>query len=231
MNKEGHIDWVNADNLSQIAGAIFVTKYKTKDGKEIVSEIEPSLIEKDIDLTQDINIYPEKFTRSSWEEKLNPEIVKQMIADRRYGRRIAVNAEIDKDPFGRFRYTKVKITSSKDLHFEEQMAVKAVNVLITKYRRITGDYWITKVREEDVFIYKAVKDNSFNLSYMAKGIGQIRPDHSQTIVNDLRESSMANDEPGFPFQDFYLDALNALDDCIKRTIVTSKILGRNDRLD
>jgi hypothetical protein len=217
LNKEGHIGWVNLDSLGQIAGATFVAKYKTKDGKEIVPEIEPSIIEKDIDLTQDINVNPERFAKTFGQEKLSPKTINHMISDRRHGhatgRRIVVNAEVDKDPFGRFRYTKVRFTSSKNLHSEDQFktAINAVNVLVTKYRRITGDYWITKVREEDVFIYKAVKDDSFDLSYTAQGIGQIRPDHNHTTVNDLRESLMANDEPGFPFQDFYLDALNAFE--------------------
>ena len=66
---EGHIGWVNVDNLSHIAGATFVTKYKTKDEKEIVPEIEPSIIEKDVDVSEDININPEKFARSFRQEK------------------------------------------------------------------------------------------------------------------------------------------------------------------
>jgi|GEM_PF-1848807 hypothetical protein len=217
MNKKGHIGWISVDNLSQIAGAIFVTKYKTKDGKEIVPEVESSLIDKDVDVSQDVNINQERFVKSSNDQEVlnRPETIKRINSDRRaheLGRKLVLNSEINKDPFGRFRYTKVRFSMKKEINFEEQfrVAIKATNILVTKYRQITYDYWITKVREEDIFIYKSVDDDSFDQSYAAKGIVQMRSDHSQNVVQALRES-LISDLPEFPFIHLYLDAKNALE--------------------
>lgn len=207
-------EWVSVDKLKQIIEMKHVIKYKTtKDKDPIIPVATPSIIERDVDIGQDVNINPETFAKSLGEE-LSPETINQMISERpKRGRTLYINAEVKKDPAGRFRYTKVRFNPNKDLHFEEQfkVAIKAVNILIPKYRRITRDFWITKIREDDVFIYKDVQDDSYDFPFVTKGIGQIWPDHDQTKVNNLRESLVADDGPGFPFSDLYLDAKNAFE--------------------
>jgi hypothetical protein len=79
------------------------------------------------------------------------------------------------------------------------------------YRSITGDYWITKVREEDIFTYRGVEDNTFDFSTVAKGFTKIRSDHNKDIVDNLRKSLVAEEGPGFPFFDLFLDAQNAFE--------------------
>jgi hypothetical protein len=79
--KQGSGGWMSVDGLKQIDEKKLVIEYKTKDGKEIVPQIDPSMIEKDVDISQDINVDPEKFARSLGQEKLGPEIINQIIPE------------------------------------------------------------------------------------------------------------------------------------------------------
>src|SRR5215208_3032699 len=127
------------------------------------------------------------------------------------GRTLVVNAELLRDPFGRFRYTRVRFLSTMAT-LEEQFkkAVTAINTLITKFRSATGDYWITKIREEDVLAYTDAQDNFSGFSQATQGIIQIMPDHSKDIIDNLNES-LVSDVPEFPFIHLYLDAKNAFE--------------------
>lgn len=121
-----------------------------------------------------------------------------MISERaKNGRMLYVNSEVINDPFGRFRYAKVRFIPNRQIGYEEQSkkAVNAANILITKYRSITNNFWITKIREEDIFLYKSVRDNSFDLSYTSKGIIQIKPDHTQDKVDRLLFTLDTCDKP------------------------------------
>jgi hypothetical protein len=115
--KSGGGGWVSVDQLEHIEGKKVIIEYKTKDGKEIVPIVEPSIIEKDVDISQDVYISPDKFAKLFNLDYLGPEIINRMISDLRYGhatgRRLVVNAEVRKDRYGRIRYTKVRFISNK----------------------------------------------------------------------------------------------------------------------
>ena len=200
IGQKGYGEWIQIDKLNQVTEKKYVIEYKTKDGKRIAPEVDQTIIEKDVDIGQDINIYPDEFAKTLGEEPFSPDTISYMISERaKNGRRLFVNVEVINYPFGRFRYTKVRFTSNREINYEEQFkkAVNAVNILIIKYRSITNDFWITKIREEDIFLYKSVRDNSFDLSYTSKGIIQIRPDHSTSLIDHLYES-LISDQPEFP---------------------------------
>jgi hypothetical protein len=137
--KFGAGGWVSVDQLGQIREKKYVIEYKIKDNKRIVPEVDSSLIERDVDISEDIQVDAKKFAKLLNDEEFSPEIIDQMILQRpKYGRRLFVNAEVKKDPYGRFRYTKVRFRIDKEVGFEEQheIALKFINILISKYREI-----------------------------------------------------------------------------------------------
>jgi hypothetical protein len=187
-----------------------VIEYKTRDGKNVVAQDEPTIIVKDVDIDQDININP--VIQSFKPENISPESVNQIISETPdYGRQLIINAEIKNDPVGRFRYTKVRYTSTKlkeNLEYQFKEAGNVVNILIARYRSITGDFWITKVREEDIFTYKDIQCDSF--TGLEKGFVKARPDHNQHIVDNLREL-LVSDIPELPYIHLFRDAENAFE--------------------
>lgn len=212
--KRGPGGWVSIDQLKDISAKKFVIEYKTRDGKNVVAQDDPTIIAKDVNIGQDININPEKLTQSFKPENISPESIKQIISETAgYGRQLIINAEVKNDPVGRFRYTKVRYTSKKleqDLEEQFKEAVRVVNILIARYRSITGDYWITKVREEDIFTYKGIQDGSLDFTALAKGFVEVRPDHNRDIVDNLRES-LVSDIPELPYIHLFRDAENAFE--------------------
>lgn len=210
-NKKGNIEWKTVNELAQIKEMKCIIEYRTKDGKEIFPESTPSIIEADVNIAED---FVEREKTESVIEPMDIEnsecIDRESIQNVQKGRTLVINAEVKKDPFGRFRYTKIRFTSAKIRHFEEEFnaAIRAVNIFVTKYRRITQEYWIHKIREEDVFLYKSSEEG--DLCYATKGIVQVRPDHKSEIITSLCNSLVA-DEIDYPFFQFRLDAKNALE--------------------
>jgi hypothetical protein len=101
MNEKGPIGWMNVSDFGNLVDKVYITKYKTMDGKEVIPLIEPSIIEKDVDAYQG------------------------------YGRQLVINVEVKNDPIGRFRYTKVCYNSAKvKENLEEQFkgAINAVQI-------------------------------------------------------------------------------------------------------
>ena len=127
------------------------------------------------------------------------------------GREIIINGEIKNDRYGRFRYTKVKYTSNKKLHYEEEFkrAIKAVNILIDIYRIETFEHWITNVTENEIFIYKSIGERQ--MSFTIKGFIQLRHDHEMETVEMIKIQLMDKVER-FPYFMLILDARRSLDE-------------------
>ncbi len=92
-------------NLTDYGIAIY---YIDENGRQIVLELQYE----DVNLDEDNKI----------ENKLNlnysNNIIEYLKNDSHIGRSIIVNGEISKDRIGRFRYTKVKVQSDNDLHYD-----------------------------------------------------------------------------------------------------------------
>lgn len=73
---------VSADKLNQIKEMKYVIEYKTKDGKQIVPEVDQTIVEKDVDIGQDININPDGFAKTQGERPFSPETIDYMISQR-----------------------------------------------------------------------------------------------------------------------------------------------------
>jgi hypothetical protein len=206
---------ITVEDISNINSLQYLIHYITKDGKKITPQIDPGYIAKDVNLFDNIIINPNKFKRVIKDTCKNEiDITDDVLSQKReLGRTLTINSEIAKDRFGRFRYSKIRYTSNKNLHSKDEFirAIRAVNLLIDKYRALTNDYWITRIRENDIFLYMNVREDSFDCSHVEKGISQIRTDHDEKIVNSLKQE-LFDMKPEFPFIHLRLDALNAFEE-------------------
>jgi uncharacterized protein (UPF0332 family) len=198
---------IDVADLSKIKEHGIVTKYIDKRGKEIV----PQLITDDVDVAES-EIMNESF-KEKFKDTVPSEFLEQHTADEYYqGRQIIINGELARDRFGRFRYTKVKYNSTKQLHYGDEFkrAIRAVNILIDVYREQTFDYWITNVTEKEIFIYKIINEHQFQMGYSIKGFSQTRPDHGLETVNKIK-SEIIDPQPELPYFMLILDAEQSLD--------------------
>ena len=209
--KTGESKELHIEEISKINTMHDVIYYITKEGKKIIPKIDRELIETDVNLYDNVIIDPKKLKRIIVDNK---DLTDQILSEKReLGRSIIINGEINKDRFGRFRYSKVRYTSNKKLSYNEEFkrSIRAINLLIDKYRLLTQDYWITKIHEKDIFIFMDVEEHSFEFSHTEKGISQFRPDHEDTIVDTLKQE-LVDIKPDFPFKQLRLDAINAFEE-------------------
>lgn len=75
IGQKGHGEWISVDELKLKTEMKYVIEYKTKDGKQIVPEVDQTIVEKDVDIGQDININPDEFAKRLGEEPLSPETI------------------------------------------------------------------------------------------------------------------------------------------------------------
>lgn len=198
---------IDVTDLPKVEEYGIVTKYFNKSGKEVV----PQLVRNDVDLHES-EIMNESFKRK-FRDTVPPEYLEQHTADSYYhGRQIIINGEITRDRFGRFRYTKVKYNSAKQLHYKDEFerAIRAVNILIDVYRQKTFDHWITNVTEKEIFIYKSISEQHSQMSYSTKGFSQTRPDHDSETVNEIK-NELIDRRLEIPYFMLMLDAEQSLD--------------------
>ena len=199
--RKGNNKEIDVNDLTNIKEFGTIIKYFTKEGKEIV----PQIIHNDVNL-QESDIIRDVFTKM---EEKHGDVPDDWSSTQEFylGRQIIINGEIKRDRQGRFRYTKIKYSSPKKLHYKEEFvrAIKAVNILIDLYREYTHAYWITNITEDEIFIYKNVSETQLSQAYSYKGFIQTKPDCSFDIVNDIKNQLIAQ-EPRFPYFMLILDA-------------------------
>jgi hypothetical protein len=203
---------VDIADLPKIKERGIIIKYFDKNGKEIV----PEFVKNDVNLQESDIVGASLIRRLSRDnpDNIPQDWIDQFTKQEQYhGRRILINGEIKKDRYGRFRYTKVKYSSTKQLHYDKEFvrAIKAINILIDVYRIETQEYWITNVIEDEIFIYKDVSEDSGQMVYSMKGFTQKREDHDLGTVNEIRNNLLNREIPS-PYFLLILDAMKALDD-------------------
>ena len=194
---------ISPRDLSQITDYGIVIHYIDNKDRKVI----PELDYEDIDLDEDNTIdkknslkYPSEFINDT----------KQMHTV--IGRQIIINGEISKDKIGRYRYTKVKVQHDNDTETDElfKKSIKAVNILIDQYRVWTLNYWIQRVRENDVFIYQNIDNNSFDKSFSIQGYTRYKKDIDNDIVK-LMQNNLVDFIQPLPFQILRAEAQNAFD--------------------
>lgn len=153
--KTGPVGWIDKDKLNEIKDMQIVLEYKTMDGKTMPPQYLQNIINRDVNIEEDI--------QDHFEENNIKKIFIIEDGDNDYfsrtldtGRKLILNCEVLRDRHGRCRYTRVEYTSSKSLHYEEEFdrAIEAVNILILCYRLQTNSYWITKINKKEIFLIK-----------------------------------------------------------------------------
>jgi hypothetical protein len=198
---------IDVSELPQVKEYGTVIKYFDKSGNQIIPELDPS----------DADQYESEMMNDLFKKRFKDIVPADYLEQHsgeayHHGRRILINGEITRDRFGRFRYTKVKYNSTKQLHYKEEFnrAIKAVNILIDVYRQETFDYWITNVTEKEIFIYKNISEQHFQVASSTKGFSQIRPDHDLETVKEIKDE-LINPKPQLPYFMLMLDAQESLD--------------------
>jgi hypothetical protein len=118
------------------------------------------------------------------------------------GLKILLNAEIVKDRFGRLRYTRVSVVSDT-LKSSRARIISAVNKLIDSYRIISNEYWLYRIREEDILFV------SSETQFDYEGFSKAKPDISNERVEHLK-SLLSIKEPVSTFSLVLLDMRTAL---------------------
>ncbi|CAN5560075.1 hypothetical protein BH18THE1_BH18THE1_22280 [soil metagenome] len=208
--------WINgkevkAEDLPNSTEFGVVHKYVNKAGDEIIPQFtgdevsisEPELINK---------VAKEKLSKNDMIPN-DGEFDEYSMGEHYHGRQLVINTEVKKDGFGRFRYTKVYYTTPKVLPLEERFirAISSVNRLIDVYRVETGDYWITSITEDDIFIYKNVSDTETQMAYSMKGFTRAKKDKDAETV-ELIKNQLKNSEPQDPFMMLILDSQKSVNE-------------------
>ncbi|GEM_PF-3649727 len=118
---------------------------------------------------------------------------------------ILLNAEIPNDRLGRFRYTKVTLTSDTGNNIIER-AFAAINKLIDCYRLASGEYWIHRIKKSDLAVFQA-------------NAGTNSPHPTIKFQADLHgedltrfKTSLLRDSPQDTFYNLFMDAQSALEE-------------------
>lgn len=156
--KSGFGGWIEKNQLNEIKDKIIVNEYETLDGVKIVPTVSNSTIDKDLNWDADIQqLALEELKKKGVDpddEFFDDEIDIRNIF--KSGRRLILNCEINRDRYGRCRYTRIIYESSKLVHYEKEFprAVRAINILVSLYRLSTNSHWITKVSQREFFTTK-----------------------------------------------------------------------------
>lgn len=200
---------VDTEELPKIKESGIVIKYFDKTGQEII----PELVKNDVNL-QESDILRDSMIRTlSQNDSIPEDEIDRLMREQYHGRQILFNGEIKKDSFGRFRYTKVRYSSTKVLNMDREFerAVKAINILIDVYRIETQEHWITNITEDEIFIYKSVSEDNGQMAYSMKGFTQKKEDHNAETISGIKKKLLNRDVES-PYFMLIMDAMKALDD-------------------
>jgi hypothetical protein len=118
------------------------------------------------------------------------------------GEKILLNAEIVRDRLGRLRYTKVSVISDT-LKNSMTRIVSAVNKLIDLYRMVSDEYWLYRIRREDILFISSEREFAY------EGLSKAKPDISNQSLDRLKH--LLSDKGSAPtFYLLFLDAKSAL---------------------
>lgn len=201
---------IAAEELANYSDFGKVTKYIDKQEKETI----PQISDDDVSISEpELLNKAAKLKLSKIDGKIDEWEDEYTTGEHYHGRQLVVNAEVKKDSFGRFRYSKVYYTSPKILPIKDRFtrAISAVNRLIDIYRVETSDYWITSITENDIFIYKNVSDTDTQMGYSMKGFTRVKKDKEAETVDQIKNQLM-NPVPEHPFMMLILDAEKSVND-------------------
>jgi hypothetical protein len=88
---------------------------------------------------------------------------------------ICLNGEVEKDRFGRLRYTRVTYLDSGDGYPLDKI-LPTINKLIDSYRLVSGENWLNRVYENDILSTAQWDPSSRSGGSSYRGIVKSKPD-------------------------------------------------------
>ena len=198
QNKTGEVD---IKDFKKITDYGIIIQYTKKNGETVIPQLDGLVSDFDYD----------EYLKTT--HNYDAAYAEKKIMDSKIytPKEIIIKGEVPKDKIGRFRYTKIEFISNKQLHpeLEFKQAIKATNMLINVYRVETMHYWITNIRENDVFIYEDFSNAT--TTYTKKGIKKIQDDINIDTVNSIKSSLVKSTKP-FPLEILIVESMAALEE-------------------
>jgi hypothetical protein len=192
---------IDKENLKEITDYGVVIQYTKKNGEIVTPQLNE--LQSNFDYEEYLRTADNYDTAYAEKRIMNAKIYPP--------KEIIINGEINNDKLGRFRYTKIEFLSNKKLNYDEEFkrAIKATNMLIDRYRIETMHYWITNIRENDIFVYQDV--SNISTAYTKKGFTRIKDDIDIDTVNSIK-NKLINASTPFPLEVLIVEAMSALED-------------------
>jgi hypothetical protein len=122
-------------------------------------------------------------------------------------RLVFINTEIPEDRLGRLRYTRIKFTFKKsgsgNNNDYNQRAIDATNKLIDYYRVFSGAFWIHRITDADIMVYRYGESG-----ISMQGLSQFKSDLSSSIVEQI-QTNLKDPIPIPPFGILSLESKRA----------------------